>query len=190
MAGSPGAGKTETSKRLVEDFSSKPIRIDADEIRAFCPGYTGDKAFVFQKAASKGVHLLYDHALKNGMNVILDGTFAYVGVADNVARSLEHGRKVEVYYVWQEPKRAWELVVAREAIEHRKVTRDFFAHALVAARQNIEQMKQRFGDRIELNLIMKDYDSKDERVELDIPSIDPYLPRRYSETDILALIAP
>lgn len=188
MAGSPGAGKTETSKRLVENFARKPIRIDADEIRALCPGYVGDRAYLYQKAANKGVNLLYDYALEQGLNVILDGTFAYGGAGDNVERSLQRGRKVELYYVWQEPKRAWELVVAREAIEHRKVTRDVFAHALVTARQNVDEIKQRFGDRIELNLIIKDFESKDERLELNIPSVDPYLPKSYSETEVLDLI--
>ena len=43
MAGSPGAGKTEVSKGLIKKFNDVPVRIDADEIRSFCPGYTGAK---------------------------------------------------------------------------------------------------------------------------------------------------
>lgn len=83
MAGSPGAGKTEISKRFISRFEHKPVRIDADEIRSICPGYTGQNANIFQKAASKGVHILYEYALKNDLNVILDGTFAYNGALEN-----------------------------------------------------------------------------------------------------------
>src|SRR3989338_11007487 len=77
MAGSPGAGKTEVSKSLVKRFKDAPIRIDADEIRKVCEGYKGSNAHVFQKAANKGVNILFDYALKEKLNLILDGTFAY-----------------------------------------------------------------------------------------------------------------
>ena len=87
MAGSPGAGKTEFSKRLVARFSQKPIRIDADEIRSICEGYSGQHAHIFQKAARKGVHILYDYALKKNINVILDGTFAYSEALENIQRA-------------------------------------------------------------------------------------------------------
>ena len=44
MAGSPGAGKTEFTKRLIEMMAPIPIvRIDADEIKEFIPQYTGKK---------------------------------------------------------------------------------------------------------------------------------------------------
>lgn len=104
MAGSPGAGKTEVSKRLMEKFSEQPVRIDADEIRALCPGYNGSNAHVFQKAANKGVNILYDYILSKGLNTILDGTFAYGGATDNVGRSLKKDRKVELFYIYQNPK--------------------------------------------------------------------------------------
>src|SRR3989344_1771087 len=60
MAGSPGAGKTEVSKGLIKRFEVSPIMIDADEIRKLCDGYTGDNAHIFQKAANKGVNILFD----------------------------------------------------------------------------------------------------------------------------------
>jgi len=63
MAGSPGAGKTEVSIGLIDEFDDRPVRIDADEIRMLCPNYNGTNAHLFQKAASKGVDLLYDFTL-------------------------------------------------------------------------------------------------------------------------------
>ena len=53
MAGSPGAGKTEFSRRLAELFKQKPVIIDADEIRKIIPGYVGKKAFFFKKRQQK-----------------------------------------------------------------------------------------------------------------------------------------
>ena len=45
MAGSPGAGKTEYSKNLIqileENKKHKVIRIDGDELRQYIPGYSG-----------------------------------------------------------------------------------------------------------------------------------------------------
>jgi len=38
MAGMPGAGKTEISKGLVNELKTKPVRIDADEIRELFSG--------------------------------------------------------------------------------------------------------------------------------------------------------
>ncbi|MBI3255577.1 MAG: zeta toxin family protein [Candidatus Andersenbacteria bacterium] len=107
MAGSPGAGKTEVSKRLLSRFEQKPLRIDADEIRTLMPGYVGANACLFQKAATKGVHILYDLALEKSYNAILDGTFAYYDVLQNIQRSLDRGRKVEIFFVYQSPYHAW-----------------------------------------------------------------------------------
>src|SRR3989339_1846356 len=56
MAGSPGAGKTEFSKRLIEIMAPISIvRIDADEIKEFIPQYNGKNSDIIQGAASIGV---------------------------------------------------------------------------------------------------------------------------------------
>lgn len=64
MAGSPGSGKTEFSKILIERLEQnkehRVIRIDGDEIRSQIPGYTGNNSKLFQGAISLIVdrHLL------------------------------------------------------------------------------------------------------------------------------------
>ncbi|RJQ34120.1 hypothetical protein C4568_03205 [Candidatus Parcubacteria bacterium] len=126
MAGSPGAGKTEVSTSLVRRFETVPVRIDADEIRSMCPGYTGANAHVFQKAATKGVHILYDHALRTNIHVILDGTFAYADSLRNIERSIDHKRKVELWFIYQDPVMAWKFTQAREALESRRISKDTF----------------------------------------------------------------
>jgi len=184
MAGSPGAGKTEFSKRLVSRFKQKPVRIDADEIRATCSGYTGDNAHIFQRAANKGVNILYDYALSKNINIILDGTFAYGDALKNIERSLGHKRKVEIYFIYQNPIQAWEFTKKREAIECRKVSKDVFVDAYFKSQENTNNAKNYFTDAIELNLIIKDFEKDLERLEINIPNIDPFIEKRYTREEL------
>lgn len=46
MAGSPGAGKTEFSKRLIKENNINAVRIDADEIKTIIPQYTGKNSLI------------------------------------------------------------------------------------------------------------------------------------------------
>ena len=86
LAGSPGAGKTEYVQSLLT-IDRDLLRIDADAVRAWLPMYTGDNSDVVQKAASKGVDILYDHALHRGISLILDATFTpYMVAHQNVHR--------------------------------------------------------------------------------------------------------
>lgn len=188
MAGSPGAGKTEISKRLVSHFEQKPIRIDADEIRGICEGYTGENAHIFQKAAVKGVHILYEYALKKNINVILDGTFAYKGALDNIERSLDHGRKVDIYFVYQDPMQAWEFTKKREAIEHRKVSKEIFIDSFFKAQENVNKAKEHFGSAIELNLIIKDFEKGFEQLEINISNIDHFIKKVYNKDELNKLL--
>ncbi|MCW9054417.1 MAG: zeta toxin family protein [Candidatus Pacebacteria bacterium] len=191
MAGSPGAGKTEVSKGLMKRFiKDAPVRIDADEIRAFCPGYTGDNAHVFQRAANKGVNFLYDHALSNDINCIMDGTFAYGGVEDNIRRSLKRGRRVEVWFVYQDPRHAWEFTKARELEEARHVSKDVFVRAFFDSRENVKSVKRKLGDAIKINVLIKDYETGTEKLKLNgsVADIDRLADGRYSVDDLNTLL--
>lgn len=180
MAGSPGAGKTEFSRRLLENFTNKPIIIDADEIRKFFPGYIGGNSHVFQKAADKGVNLLYDYALGHGLNMLLDGTFAYGGAMENINRSLIKGRKVFIYYIYQDPEIAWMFTQKREELEHRKVTLGLFIHCFVEAKANVIKAKNTFGDKISLNLVYKNLDTNIEKVFENVGGIDEQVFKSYT----------
>lgn len=186
MAGSPGAGKTEVSKGLIKRFKDVPIRIDADEIRSMCPGYTGTNAHLFQKAANKGVNTLYDHALHQNINCIMDGTFAYGGAAENIERSLKYKRRVEIWFVYQDPVRAWEFTKAREAREARRISKDIFIKAFFDSRNNAQTIKEHFGAQIELNILTKDYEMGDEDLHLNVPAseLDHLIDDRYSKDDL------
>ncbi|MFZ1720118.1 MAG: zeta toxin family protein [Candidatus Moraniibacteriota bacterium] len=105
MAGSPGAGKTEFSRRYMSDVIDKTdeklmrflaknnidiesvdtlfIRIDVDEIREFLSQYQktdilkGIKgnAHVVQKAANRGLDIIREYCFKQEISFLQDGTF-------------------------------------------------------------------------------------------------------------------
>ncbi len=142
MAGSPGAGKTEFSKYLLENTIAemnikKVIRIDPDEIRNMLPGYKGGNAYLFQKAIDRGVHILHNYALDTSKNFILDSTFSEPKRAyENVERSLKRNRTVQIFYLYLDPFIAWDITQKREAIEAAaKVSGTFiFLHQLFRRR--------------------------------------------------------
>lgn len=180
MAGSPGAGKTEVSKRLVARFSQHPIRIDADEIRALCPGYTGGNAHLFQSAATKGVHILHEYALQQKLNIILDGTFAYHDALDNVRRSLTRNRKVEIVYVYQPPVVAWDFTKKREALESRRVSKETFINAYFTSHDNVNAAKKTFGDQIELTVFVKNFGENTEDFAFNAPHLESVIKQWYT----------
>lgn len=183
MAGSPGAGKTEVSKRLVETFTEGiPVRIDADEIREICPGYSGANAHLFQAAATKGVQMLYDHVLKKHLHAIMDTTFQYAGALDNVQRSLDKQRTVAIYYLYQDPIIAWDFTKKREATESRRVSLDDFVGALLRARENVRAAKERFDDRITIHVMLRNFNVRTDEIHRDatVEGIDRLIPVQYT----------
>jgi glutaredoxin-related protein len=80
MAGSPGAGKTEFSKRylslLQENSGYEILRIDPDDYRSRIPGYTGNNSWLVQSAATIITEKVFDLALEQKQSFLLDGTFA------------------------------------------------------------------------------------------------------------------
>lgn len=184
MAGSPGAGKTEFSRRLAEQFKQKPVIIDADEIRKIIPGYTGKKAYLFQKAATKGVNLLYDYVCKNGLNAIIDGTFAYANPVENIKRSLKHNRNVEIYFLYQDPLVSWEFTKVRELKEFRNVPKNIFINAYVKSIENVTLVKKEFGNKIKLNLVVKDFTKGLQTLHLNADKIEKLLPKLYTTGEL------
>ena len=185
MAGSPGAGKTEFSRRLVEHFlEDLPIRIDADDIRAWLPEYHGHNAHLFQKACTVGVNKLLDYAIRKNVNFILDGTFAYSHALKNIERCLQHKRRVVLFYLFQNPSTAWKFTKAREAIEGRRVTKDVFITAFLKAQENVNRVKILYQDQVELTMVVKDFRHNSEIIHSNILSIDSFLPKRYTREEL------
>ena len=189
MAGSPGAGKTEVSKSLVEILEEgnkrRIIRIDSDEIRDRIPGYTGKNSYLFQGAVSLIVEKMQDLALHRKQSFILDGTLAhYEKARHNIQRSIDHQRLIWIAYVYQKPDVAWRLTKDREIIEGRNIPISAFVRQFFDSRATVKKLKDAFGEHVAVFLVKKDFEKITEEVILKIPNsekIDEYLPERYTE---------
>jgi len=192
MAGSPGAGKTEFSRALVDTFNqnySVPVvRIDADEIRdtlSEC-GYTGNNSHIFTDACSKGVHFLFDSCIKYNQHLLLDTTLASIITAEkNIERALEHSRQVSIFYLYQDPLIAWEFTKKREAIEGRRVSKEFFIDSFLAAKENANIIKRTFGKQVQLYLVEKDYSNNLGKYTENIDNIDSYIKTGYNREELI-----
>ncbi len=191
MAGSPGAGKTEFSKSFIRDYdpATKIVRIDADEIRELIPGYTGQNAYEVQGAAAIGVEKLFDYIQDHHQNAIIDGTFADYDISrDNVARALHRNRSVGIFYLYQDPKAAWEFTKIREIKEKRHVSKAMFVNSFFAARENVNRIKEEFGSEVELNLAIKNFENKLEKLQFKIDKVENHINIKYTREDLNALL--
>ena len=190
MAGSPGAGKTEASKKLLKNHGDI-LRIDADELREHfreC-GYDGKNSHLFQKAATRLVHEIHDAALKSRISFLLDGTFAGESMArQNIERSLKRDRDVFVLFVYQSPLIAWNFVQKHEKVEGRRIQPQDFAEKFCASREVVNKMKAEFGNKIELSLVQKNIDGTNKIFKESIQRIDDHISEKYTEDQILAEI--
>ena len=73
----------------------------------------------------------------------------------NIERSLNKRRHTHIFYVYQEPKIAWEFTKAREAMEGRRVPMETFVDAFFKAKENVERIMEEFGKNIKLFLVEK-----------------------------------
>ncbi|MHB8391026.1 MAG: zeta toxin family protein [Acidobacteriaceae bacterium] len=188
MAGSPGAGKTEASIELLTlqgADGTKVLRIDPDELREELPGYTGENAWLFQRAVIPIVERMHDLALQQGQSFLLDGTLSSYSVAEkNIQRSLKRDRTVQILYVYQEPQQAWRFVQAREAAEGRRTQPDDFVRQYFAAREVVNRLKAELGKRIQVDLLMKNNDGSHRFYQAGIDQVDNHIPEKYSAADV------
>lgn len=187
MAGSPGAGKTESSKNLIKKFSknNKILRIDPDELRSRIPGYTGNNSYLFHGAVSILVSNIHDLALKNKQSFVFDGTLSKIKIArENIDRSLKRGRFVQIFYVYQDPIQAWKFVQKRELEEGRKIRKEDFIAQYFSARDTVNSLKRDLGDKVQIDLLVKNMDGSDLYYKENIDKIDNYVEERYTEVTL------
>jgi len=189
MAGSPGAGKTEFSKRLIgilwENEDNKVVRIDTDEIRMLLPGYTGSNAHIFQYPASIGVDKMHDSVLHNKQNFILDGTLAdFERAQKNVTRSLGKNRLVIVFYIYQDPITAWDFTLKREEIECRRIRKQDFIAQFFKAKCVVNELKKYFGKKVVVHLVEKDFKYSIVQFKANIDKIDNHIKFKYTKEQL------
>jgi UDP-N-acetylglucosamine kinase len=185
MAGSPGAGKTEASIELIAKLGTPVVRIDPDELRSECPGYKGSNAYLFQPAVSVLVEKIHDMALEQRQSFVLDGTLSnYDRARANVNRSIGRGRTVQILYVYQEPRLAWEFVQAREAAEGRRIPTERFIEQYFEAREVVNRLKAELGKALKVDLLLKNNDNSNRLYQAGVDRIDTHIPERYSRSDV------
>jgi adenylate kinase family enzyme len=199
MAGSPGAGKTEISKAFVEFFeegdeeyeAQRVLRIDPDDFRTLIPGYTGCNSYLFQRAVTKILEKVLDRAFEKRISFILDGTMANMGVARrNIDRVLGNRRFAQIMYVYQRPELAWQFVRAREITEGRHIPMDEFVRQYLAARRNIVDVRQSYGEHLVVNLLIKNTDGTDAAYagDVTVDQIDDLIPETYDHLELIELL--
>jgi len=188
MAGSPGAGKTEFSKNLIQilekDKSRSVVRIDADDLRDYIPGYTGNNSHLFQGAVSLLVEKIHDYVLSNKQSFVLDGTFSKLAKAvENLERSITKKRTIFIFYVYQKPEVAWRFTKKREQKEGRYIPKEAFIKHFFNAKNTVDHVLEKFGDRVVIFLVKKDFEQDTEDVVEIKPngqSIDVLIKDRYT----------
>lgn len=191
MAGSPGAGKTEFSKWLIEVLEDgkerQVVRIDGDEIRSFFTDYTGTNSRLFQGAVSLIVEKVHDLVLHNNQSFVLDGTCAnYDKAEDNIGRSLGRARGVMVFYIYQKPEVAWKFTQARELAEGRNIPKSAFIEQFLGAQNTVNKLSREFSDKITVFFVKKDFEKNlvEKIVKIEAAGIDAYIDKRYTKTDL------
>ena len=199
MAGSPGAGKTETSKNFIKELellydnilgkkssSGRVVRLDADEIKEMIPGYRGSNSEMFQSASSLGMEKVYDYIISKNLCAIVDGTLASYKVATkNIEIAVRKKRNVAIFYVYQDPIVAWEFTKKREALDGRHISKSIFIEAFFKAKINTNKLKKDFGDKIQIFLIIKNFSNSTEKTEFNIENIDNYLKVKYTKQSLM-----
>lgn len=194
MAGSPGAGKTEFSKRLLEEPGLKSlVRIDPDEIREILPKklYTGKNSDIVQRSASKGAHLLFDYVMKKKLNFLLDGTFSNLkNSKKNIERLIKKEYKsIDIWYIYQDPIVAWNFVKRREALDGRKITKQDFVEKFFKAIENVNEIKRIFKKSVKLNLIVRNMNNEGiENFQLNIDNLDSHLKFAYNKKSLYKVL--
>lgn len=193
MAGSPGAGKTEMARIIIKQFSSEygvtPVHIENDELRKEFNAYNGTNSPLFQRPATILVEAIHDRALKRSVSFILDSTLSnYDKAVSNIQRSLDKGRYVQIIFVYQDPKQAWKLVLARESVEGRRVPPDVFVDQFMESQVVVSKLKKHFGQSIGIIFIEKNIESTSKRPQFNVTDIDAVLRKKYNREYLQAIV--
>lgn len=191
MGGSPGAGKTETSKGLVEMITQdggNVLRLDPDELRVHFSEYNGANSYLFQRAVTVLVERSFDYMMKNRQSFILDGTLSNLAIARrNIQRSIDKERSVLIIFVYQKPELAWKFVQAREQTEGRRILPEHFVDQFFGSQDAVHALKDEFDSHIMIDLLLKDIDGSTRSYHDNVNSLTPYLKPIYSRKEVLEI---
>jgi len=189
MAGSPGAGKTETARHMINSFKENQklalVHIENDEYRKEFEHYQGHNSPLFQKAATLLVEAVHDRVLRRKVSFLLDSTLSSFDKArSNIERSIRKSRYVLIIFVYQEPEQAWRLVKAREKIEGRRVPADVFVDQFLKSQEVVSKLKAEFKENIDIIFIEKNIDGTSKKPQFNVTDIDIILNKKYNRASL------
>lgn len=192
MAGSPGAGKTETAKSIISQFKQEHgvevVHIENDELRKEFEDYQGINSPLFQKPATILVEAIHDRALKQKVSFLLDSTLSsFEKAKSNIERSLKKKRYVLIIFVYQDPDQAWCLVKAREKVEGRRVPPEVFVNQFLESQRVVSELKKLFTNQIDIIFMEKNLDGKREKPYFNVTDIDVLLGKKYNRASLEAI---
>ncbi len=191
MAGSPGAGKTESAINLITRFSKDEniLHIDSDNLRTEFEDYNGKNSSLFQAATSIIADKMQDFALKQKQSYVFDGTLTNLKrTRENIDRNLKRSRGAFIVYVYQNPVQAWKFVMEREKKDGRVIPRDDFIDKYFKARENVNFLKREYSNQIQVDIVVKNLDGTDFKYRENIGKVDNHIPERYSKEELEKLI--
>jgi len=166
-AGPSGAGKTEFVQKLLK-VEGNLLHLDIDKIREFFSdvGYDGSNSNLYQKPASRGVQYLFDHSIsKKSLSIVLDSNLSNFSIAkENIDRLLKRDYRIEIVYIYNDPKKCFLYTKQREAVTKRVVPEKVFLNSVIMSRKTTYEIKEMYGESVVLNIIDKRNDKSYEDV--------------------------
>ena len=189
MAGSPGAGKTETAKSIISQFKREHgvevVHIENDELRKKFAEYQGLNSALFQRPATLLVEAIHDRALQKKVSFLLDSTLSsFEKAKSNIERSLKKDRYVLIIFVYQDPEQAWRLVQAREIVEGRRVPPEVFVKQFLESQRVVGDLKKIFTNQIDIIFMEKNLDGTREKPYFNVTDIDALLGKKYNRASL------
>lgn len=146
MAGIPGAGKTEFAENTINKVKPKLVPIEHDKLVEYIPGYKPEDYYNYRKAGSVLVTRVLDECLKNGYSFIFDGTLSHEHGYRNIQKTLKAGYFVQVVYIVQDAKKAWELTRDRELVKKRAIEKKGFITTCNKINKSLSVVFKKFKD--------------------------------------------
>lgn len=186
MAGLPGSGKTEFTEQFIDEPDMNFLRLDMDEIASQIGTYRPENADQYRRAASALLDKTFDLVLHRKLNFIMDGTLSHQKSLNNIERALKHNYTIKIFYIFQDPKVAWQFTQAREKIEHRAIDQDGFINSYFNIQNNLKNILAIRTNRLNISIVIKNKNNKVIRIlsHANIAAIDNIYQPLYNKTSL------
>lgn len=142
LAWAPWAWKTEFIRALPKNLDF--FFVDIDSYRDYFDWYKWSNAWEYQKAMSAVVNLVLKYCFQNDIKFILDGTFkSLVHAKRNIDNCNRKKRKMEIYFIFQNPYISYYYTYLRELNEERNIELNKFIECFYNSIENIYIIKEK-----------------------------------------------